>query len=124
LWKPEHKLVHSCFTLHSKVFSMANDLETLGHKKVTNLPTTINTSIHPNLQQTSYKANWKNNLSQSKLTCQTCDSVIRLKWFHRKQIETNYEAQFLINTLLKDEIEKKNINIKQGHNKTTWVNLG
>ena len=35
------------------------------------------------------------------------------RWPNKKKIKTNYEAQFPINPMLKDEIEKKKIQLKK-----------
>ena len=50
----------------------------------------------------------KNNLSQSKLTCQTYDSGHETRITQqKKKIKLSYEIQFLINPMLKDDNEKK-----------------
>jgi hypothetical protein len=35
--------------------------------------------------------------------------IVKLKYSHRKQIKTNYKAQFPTHLVLNDEIEKKSI---------------
>jgi hypothetical protein len=56
-------------------------------------------------------------LDQSELTFQVCYPRHETVITPNKKIETHYEAQFLINSLLNDEIKKKSI-LKKRHNKT------
>jgi hypothetical protein len=46
-------------------------------------------------------------MDQLELTFQIHDEVIKPWWLYIKKIKINYKVQFQINTMLKDEIEKK-----------------
>jgi hypothetical protein len=39
--------------------------------------------------------------------------IMGSRWPNRKKIKINYETQFSINPMLKDEIEKKKIQLKK-----------